>query len=105
MFWFNFNGHCYKYVGGRLTWAEAERNCVSQGANLASIRSHREKDSVRKVIQNSDPEMGATWIGLRDVHMDGWWMWSDGSEVSFTEWGVGFPNNANGNQHCGHVYV
>ena len=39
MFWFSFNGHCYKYMASSLTWADAELYCVSQGANLGSIHS------------------------------------------------------------------
>lgn len=44
MFWYSFNGRCYKYVATHMTWAEAELHCVSEGANLVSVHSSAEHD-------------------------------------------------------------
>ncbi|XP_076735703.1 C-type lectin lectoxin-Enh6-like [Maylandia zebra] len=41
-----------------------------------------------------------TWIGLSDIHMEGRWMWSDGSVVRFFNWLAGEPNNLEKNEHC-----
>uniref|UniRef100_A0A671X1N5 C-type lectin domain-containing protein n=1 Tax=Sparus aurata TaxID=8175 RepID=A0A671X1N5_SPAAU len=107
MFWYNFNGRCYKYVATHLTWADAELQCLSQGANLVSIHSPEENDFVKFLIQNFDSAQGHTWIGLSDIHKEGRWMWSDGSVVDFVFWNGGEPNNDNGggNEHCGHFYA
>uniref|UniRef100_UPI0037E74543 lactose-binding lectin l-2-like n=1 Tax=Semicossyphus pulcher TaxID=241346 RepID=UPI0037E74543 len=102
MFWFNFNGRCYKYVSTRMSWADAELNCVSQSANLVSIHSLEEQNFVKNLIKNFDPAQGFTWIGLSDLHKEGYWMWSDGSAVDFLYWQVGEPNNAGGHNHCVH---
>ncbi|XP_074543393.1 galactose-specific lectin nattectin-like [Halichoeres trimaculatus] len=102
MFWYNFNGRCYKYVATRMTWADAELHCVSQRANLVSIHSRDEDNFVKALIKNFDPAEGRTWIGLSDRHKEGRWMWSDGSAVRFVSWANGQPDNAAGNEHCGH---
>ncbi|XP_070778015.1 lactose-binding lectin l-2-like [Enoplosus armatus] len=102
MFWYNFNGSCYKYVGTHMTWADAELHCVSQRANLVSIHSLEEQNFVKFLIENFDPAQGSTWIGLSDIHKEGRWMWSDGSAADFFFWLSHEPNNSGGNEQCVH---
>uniref|UniRef100_A0A3B4ZHN7 C-type lectin domain-containing protein n=1 Tax=Stegastes partitus TaxID=144197 RepID=A0A3B4ZHN7_9TELE len=82
MFWYSYNGRCYKYVASRLTWADAELHCLSEGANLVSIHSLQEHNFVNSLIENFDPARAYTWIGLSDIHKEGSWMWSDGFHQS-----------------------
>ncbi|XP_042362729.1 lactose-binding lectin l-2-like [Plectropomus leopardus] len=105
MSWFSFYGRCYKYVATRMTWADAELHCVSEGTNLVSIHSLDEHNFVKALIKHFDSAQGWTWIGLSDIHKEGRWMWSDGSAVNFTLWGAGQPDNAGGNEHCGHKNI
>uniref|UniRef100_G3NRY5 C-type lectin domain-containing protein n=1 Tax=Gasterosteus aculeatus TaxID=69293 RepID=G3NRY5_GASAC len=100
MFWYSFNGRCYKYVATSVSWADAEIRCVADGANLVSIHSLQEQMFVENLIKNFDPAYGRTWIGLSDIHKEGAWMWSDGSKVDYTYWGPGEPNNSRGREHC-----
>ncbi|XP_036948897.1 lactose-binding lectin l-2-like [Acanthopagrus latus] len=102
MFWYSFNGRCYKYVSTHLTWADAELYCVSEGANLVSIHSREEEDFVKSLVKNFDHGEGPTWIGLSDIHKDGRWMWSDGCAVDFVFWNAGEPNNYGGSEPCVH---
>ncbi|XP_033980591.1 lactose-binding lectin l-2-like [Trematomus bernacchii] len=102
MFWFSFNGRCYKYIATHSTWAAAELQCLSQGANLVSIHSQAEQEFVRSLIKNFDPAEGNTWIGLSDVHQEGSWMWSDGCAAKFFFWYAGQPDNTGGLEHCVH---
>ncbi|XP_034561087.1 lactose-binding lectin l-2-like [Notolabrus celidotus] len=102
MFWYNFNGRCYKYISTHMTWADAELHCLSQGANLVSIHSQAENDFVKTLIKNFDHAQGWTWIGLSDIHKEGRWMWSDGCLARFFFWGAGEPNNL-GNEDCVHT--
>uniref|UniRef100_UPI0037E91D5C lactose-binding lectin l-2-like n=1 Tax=Semicossyphus pulcher TaxID=241346 RepID=UPI0037E91D5C len=103
-YWFNFNSRCYKYVATLMTWADAELNCVSMGANLVSIHSLEEQNFVKSLIKNFDPAVGWTWIGLNDIHKEGRWMWSDGSAANYSFWLSGQPDNAGSNEHCVHEY-
>ncbi|XP_060948562.1 lactose-binding lectin l-2-like [Limanda limanda] len=100
MFWSSFNSRCYKYVATQMTWANAERNCVSQGANLVSIHSLDEENFVKTLIKKFDPARGWTWNGLSDVHKEGSWMWSDGCPARFVFWSTGEPNNSAGHEDC-----
>lgn len=102
LFWFSFNGRCYKYISTRATWADAELYCVSVGANLVSIHSVDEENFIKRLIGNFDHTYGLTWIGLSDLHKEGRWMWSDGSPVDFAYWKDKEPNNQNGKEHCAH---
>ncbi|KAM3622703.1 uncharacterized protein V6R79_002163 [Siganus canaliculatus] len=100
--WHRFNGRFYKYVPKCLTWADAELNCLSQGANLVSIHSMAEEKFVEILIKNFNPTQSLTWIGLNDVHKEGKMMWSDGCPVKFTFWSHGQPDNYHG-EDCVHV--
>uniref|UniRef100_A0AAZ1XUV6 C-type lectin domain-containing protein n=1 Tax=Oreochromis aureus TaxID=47969 RepID=A0AAZ1XUV6_OREAU len=102
MFWYSFNGRCYKYVATHMSWADAELYCVSQRANLVSIHNEEEEEFVKSLIKNFDHAERYTWIGLSDIHKEGRWMWSDGCAVNFTHWNVGEPNNGGTNEHCVH---
>ncbi|KAM4539910.1 lactose-binding lectin l-2-like [Odontesthes bonariensis] len=86
-----------------MTWAEAELQCVAQGANLVSIHSVQEDDFVKLLIKNFDHNEGLTWIGLSDLHYEGKWMWSDGSKADTFFWSVGEPTNEKGIEHCVHT--
>ncbi|KAK0148459.1 Lactose-binding lectin l-2 [Merluccius polli] len=100
MFWFNHDGRCYKYVGSRMTWADAELHCLSFDANLVSIHNEDENNFVVKLIANFDPTNGRHWIGFSDDHKDSSWMWSDGSRRDFYAWHKGEPNNHGGPEDC-----
>ncbi|XP_061597876.1 galactose-specific lectin nattectin-like [Cololabis saira] len=103
MFWFSFNGRCYKYVATPMTWADAEFHCLEQGANLVSIHSLEENNFVKMLIGNFDHAERWTWIGLTDIQKEGLWFWSDGSKVSFTDWENGQPDNGPGGENCGQI--
>ncbi|XP_012715447.1 lactose-binding lectin l-2-like [Fundulus heteroclitus] len=101
MFWYSFNGRCYKYMATDMTWADAELYCLSENANLVSIHSLDEHNFVKFLIKNFDPAQGDTWIGLSDIHKEGKWMWSDGTVARYALWSAGQPDNSEGNEHCG----
>ncbi|KAM4549917.1 ladderlectin-like [Fundulus diaphanus] len=103
VFWYNFDGRCYKYVATLMTWVDAELHCVSQGANLVSIHSQREENFVKRLIRNFDPAQAPNWIGLFDAQRDGTFFWSDGSRFNFRYWNAGEPNNAGGPESCVHT--
>ncbi|MED6256578.1 hypothetical protein ATANTOWER_029399 [Ataeniobius toweri] len=103
LFWYRFNGRCYKYVATLMTWGEAEQHCLSQGANLVSIHSLQEESFVKTLIRNFDPAQGVNWIGLTDAQKEGAYFWSDGSKFTFSFWNAGEPNNAGGPESCVHT--
>ncbi|XP_060949068.1 lactose-binding lectin l-2-like [Limanda limanda] len=90
--WFKFNKRYYKYVATKMTYAKAELNCLSEGANLVSIHSLDEHNFVQTLIEKFDRANGGIWIGLSDLQEEGSWMWSDGCPARFVLWSKGEPN-------------
>ncbi|XP_018523590.1 lactose-binding lectin l-2-like [Lates calcarifer] len=100
MFWFSFNGRCYKYFATRVGWSDAALQCLSQRASLVSIHSLEEQNFVNFLIKNFDHAEGPTWIGLSD-RIDKKWMWSDGAPLNFTLWNGEQPKPAG--EYCAYT--
>ncbi|XP_032438031.1 type-2 ice-structuring protein-like [Xiphophorus hellerii] len=98
--WNLINGRCFKYVPSRMTWAKAERNCISMGGNLASVHSSEDYYDIQSLIRRVTHELKETWIGGSDAAEEGNWSWTDGTLMTFTNWCPGEPNNAGWRQHC-----
>ena len=81
-----------------LVWAEAEEACEQLGGDthLASVTSAAQQDAVTGFVLKSAATFGTTqvWIGLNDLESFGNFIWSDGSPLGYTHWGLGEPNNA-----------
>lgn len=45
------------------------------------------------------------WIGLHAMDENNTFGWTDGSKFDYTNWGDGEPNNSNGNEPCGEVWL
>ncbi|XP_025756677.1 type-2 ice-structuring protein isoform X2 [Oreochromis niloticus] len=67
--WSEFGGRCFHYVSVKMTWAEAEKNCQSMKANLASVHSAEENQNIQKVIKATSLNESRTWIGGTDCQM------------------------------------
>ncbi|KAL6740154.1 hypothetical protein Aduo_013539 [Ancylostoma duodenale] len=67
---------------------EAEKKCQALGAHLVSIHSEEENQFVRAKKDKS-----------------GKWYWVDGTEMNFTRWSVGEPNNSGGNEGCAEMFI
>jgi len=57
-------------------------------------------DLINNLIQNSSK---AYWIGLSDATEEGKWIWDDGSDLDFTFWRGGEPNDWGGREDCVHI--
>ncbi|RXM96178.1 Zinc transporter ZIP12 [Acipenser ruthenus] len=94
--------YCYKYywnnVKNRKTWFEAREFCLAIGGDLLSIHSQAEKDSIYASVGFFYNEAG--WIGLNILDSTAGHVWSDGSPVSYENWGYGEPNNYNNVELC-----
>nr|XP_046237089.1 ladderlectin-like [Scatophagus argus] len=96
--WFRSGGRCFYYVSSYLTWVQAEKNCQSMGANLASVHSFKEHRRIRLLIARRTGGYRPTWLGASDCQKEGFWLWSDGTRFDFRYSGV--FNNLNRRQHC-----
>ncbi|XP_056109138.1 ladderlectin-like [Rhinichthys klamathensis goyatoka] len=94
--WRKFGLQCYKYFSGPANWITAEENCLSLGANLASVRNNQENKFLLSLL----PCSTRSWIGAHDAVQEGHWLWSDGSVFSYTNWCSGQPSNYQGAENC-----
>ncbi|XP_077116918.1 CD209 antigen-like protein C [Ranitomeya variabilis] len=98
--WRTIGSSCYYLSAEMRTWDEAQGECYKANSFLAMIKDRNESDSLNTFFGSSS----SYWIGLRrdprDAHI---WKWIDGSEVTFTNWGVNEPNHLGWSEHCGEV--
>merc|ERR1719414_239061 len=94
------NGVCYGLVQQKMTWANAEAHCKSLGAYLAEPRGRAENLFIKGLVFESTH---GVWLGGTDHDTEGNWIWSSSQALmseSYSDWGAGQPNNANGHQDC-----
>uniref|UniRef100_A0A3Q2DBB6 Ladderlectin-like n=1 Tax=Cyprinodon variegatus TaxID=28743 RepID=A0A3Q2DBB6_CYPVA len=65
--WTPLNGRCFRYIPRPMSWAKAERNCVSMRGNLASVHDIEEYHEIQRLIMTSSHEYKETWIGGTDA--------------------------------------
>ncbi|XP_077118748.1 C-type lectin-like [Ranitomeya variabilis] len=96
--WRTIGSSCYYHFEESRTWDEAQGECYKANSFLAMIKDRNESDSLNTWLGRNI----RYWIGLRrdakNIHI---WKWTDGSEVTFTNWGVKEPNNLYSGEHCG----
>ena len=107
-FWTRFQDNCYRFFGHALSWDDAEANCQrfftsSHQAHLVSIHSEDESRFVytywhEAVFQSpqfnysltidskTDPR-SRIHLGINDLEVEGKFVWTDGTDVDYTEWG------------------
>ncbi|XP_041036056.1 CD209 antigen-like protein E isoform X3 [Carcharodon carcharias] len=95
--WKIHNQHCYRFSTDKVNWESAKQQCESQNSHLIIINTEQEQNFIKKSIENNP---GDYWIGLTDRESEGNWKWVDGTQVSFTQWYEGEPNNSKGNENC-----
>ncbi|XP_073445064.1 C-type lectin lectoxin-Phi1-like isoform X2 [Dendrobates tinctorius] len=96
--WHTIGASCYYVSEEMRSWDEAQDECNKVNSFLVKIKDRNESDSLNALINRGR----YYWIGLRrdaiDIHI---WKWTDGTEVTFTNWGVNEPNFQLLHQHCG----
>ncbi|XP_039678906.1 type-2 ice-structuring protein-like [Perca fluviatilis] len=96
--WTGYNGRCFLYVPTAMTWADAEKNCLYHGGNLASVHSFNEHHVIQSMILRITHMYPLAWLGGSDAQQEGSWFWSDGTPFRFNFWSPGQPDNrANAN--------
>uniref|UniRef100_A0A8C9SMF2 C-type lectin domain-containing protein n=1 Tax=Scleropages formosus TaxID=113540 RepID=A0A8C9SMF2_SCLFO len=95
-----FGDFCYHFESETVkNWEDAETYCGNQNGHLASIHSEEE---ISFLMISSSP-LGEDIIGRKElifnVSIPGY-QWSDGTPVSYTNWGPGEPNNHLDQEDC-----
>ncbi|XP_030609865.1 type-2 ice-structuring protein-like [Archocentrus centrarchus] len=95
--WIEFNNRCFHYVTTRMTWANAEKNCLLLGGNLASVHNDMEYFEIQKLTATHGYRQA--WIGGTDAVQKKVWFWSDGTPFHYSNWCPGESSNGR-NDHC-----
>ncbi|XP_056307509.1 ladderlectin-like [Danio aesculapii] len=98
--WEKFGSQCFKFFNEYKTWAEAEKQCVDLGGNLASIQSEVTHNFLLAYLKRQEKGITRTWIGAHDATQVDIWFWSDGSKFEYSAWHSGEPNNGGNAERC-----
>ncbi|XP_023560907.1 low affinity immunoglobulin epsilon Fc receptor isoform X2 [Octodon degus] len=93
--WVSFQQKCYYFGEEPKQWLQARYSCEDLGGRLVSIHSQEQQDFLTKLAKKE-----GTWIGLRDLDIEGQFLWMDGSSVDYSNWQPGEPNNADPGEDC-----
>uniref|UniRef100_H3CQ11 C-type lectin domain-containing protein n=1 Tax=Tetraodon nigroviridis TaxID=99883 RepID=H3CQ11_TETNG len=98
--WRKSNNVCYYYNDtDDVNFHEALGRCRDEKALLASIHDSDEQAYINSMVGTG--KVASAWVGLIMAGIaNGQYKWVDGSPVSYTHWGSGEPNNANGEEQC-----
>ena len=101
-----FGDYCYAFYTNLLSWSKAEEECKkSWNGHLASIAHNNEQAFIQSHLDATTQDDAHYWIGLRDFGENGHFTWTDDSNVRFTNWAHGEPNNPIGYpQTCVQMY-
>ncbi|XP_049608623.1 galactose-specific lectin nattectin-like [Syngnathus scovelli] len=91
--WTLLKSSCYIYQAESRTFSDAESVCIILGGNLVSIHDGLENAFVLELIRAADGEVDEAWIGYSDAIMEGDFIWTDGSDNSFQNFGAGEPDS------------
>ena len=89
----------FKAIPGERTFDQAQRECLANGGQLASIVDSSEQECVNELLQG---RVMNVWIGGTDRSRKRDWNWLDGTPLQYTNWDRGEPNQRYWNHHRGH---
>jgi hypothetical protein len=96
--WAENDGSCFKYFGGDTIWYEAEAQCQTFGAHLATIDSAYQNRMINAMFRakGGDSTQIAGWIGLTAEASPGTFVWADGEPLEYSNWAGSQPQNPGG---------
>ncbi|XP_078051017.1 perlucin-like protein [Augochlora pura] len=96
----------HKLQRRRMSWNEARKTCLMEGANLAVLDSAEKGALFRDWIVKES--LGSLWVGFHDLYEEGSWSTVTGEMVdamSYSPWAMGEPDNWNRQEHCGILWA
>ena len=81
----------YKIYNTHMKYDDAKAQCESDGTFLAFPRSQAENDFFLDLILQEG--IFSIWLSINDIKQDGLFVGVDGSEISWTNWAHGQPDN------------
>ena len=102
--WLNSPGGtlCYGLQQEGLTQSEAVHRCKQSGGKLAEPKSPEQNNVLEKVARYV---WNFVWIGLNDIDDEMTFVWGDGTEQDWFNWGRGEPDNKRDSEDCVAMYA
>uniref|UniRef100_A0A8D0H0A0 Mannose receptor C-type 2 n=1 Tax=Sphenodon punctatus TaxID=8508 RepID=A0A8D0H0A0_SPHPU len=75
---------CYWLGEDRVTYSDARKTCMDNGATLVTITNRFEQAYVSSLIHSWEDEY--FWTALQDINQTGSFRWLSGDEVMYTHW-------------------
>nr|XP_046176247.1 asialoglycoprotein receptor 2-like [Oncorhynchus gorbuscha] len=79
--WEFYNGSCYYFSIGKLTWEQSQHACIRDGGHLVIVESQQEQEFIIKRFVRSTDFDNSPWIGLTDKKQEGVWVWMDNTTL------------------------
>jgi len=80
----------FRFSAERMTWSDAEKQCVKWGGHLATISSSAENVAVVNELKKM--HVANAWIGLNDILKEGEFRWAAGARDAYHNFGHNEPN-------------
>ncbi|XP_066502466.1 lymphocyte antigen 75, partial [Hoplias malabaricus] len=98
--WRKHKGVCYYYNDTDIVdFYTAISRCYTEHSLLTSILDQQEQTYLLSLVGTG--QIDSAWIGMRMFGVAaGEYMWIDLSPVTYVNWAIGEPNNANGEEQC-----
>jgi hypothetical protein len=91
------NGRTYHLLEP-ADWTVSEAAAVALGGHLATVDDQAENDWLVATFKNQGGTDIDLWIGFNDMQVEGQFVWSSGAPITYTNWDIGEPSNAGGNE-------
>ena len=98
--WPKQGNSCFQMIEEKLSWFDAEIRCIKEGGHLASVHSKEEMDVLQELAsKHKNLNVNYFWIGANDLMKEGQFDWSDGLNISFSNWRPRHPTE-NTKKNC-----
>lgn len=91
----------YKFHKRAMTWNDARKICMAEGAQLAVLDSQAKEKAIQDGKEKNDVD--SVWIGYHDLFEEGAWVTVTGESVDtlgYHGWGPSEPNNVGRGEDC-----
>ena len=85
--WPKQGNSCFQMIEEKLSWFDAEIRCIKEGGHLASVHSKEEMDVLQELAsKHKNLNVNYFWIGANDLMSEEQFVWSDGLNISYSNW-------------------
>lgn len=96
-----FNNVYFTFCDSNGDWFDAETACMAAGYDgLATLTSAAEETWLVGLMINSGGSNQDPWLGMTDQGGAGTFVWTDGSPISYQNWGTGQPDSGGTGNDC-----